>query len=208
MAMRFIDLFIIYLAMGSPFAVSLYLQDHSTTIVRRTLVFLYGLLAWPILASAMVYRLSPGKRIASERSADLVRVRNELEQVCLRYCTTGHAFVLRDALERYIGISIAAAQQSSNAAAEIFDIAEHPQPTTATMCLSRINLRKLQFHQTAARDELLRAVAQLGTAANGRALDLLRKLGKAVNDERFPADLHNVLNLHQFEDSAELRSAA
>ena len=208
--MRLIDLLIIYLALGAPFAVSLFLRDRALTIGKRTLTFLSGLLAWPVMVIAILYRLTSPKKIGSERSADLLRLRYELEQVCLNYCSTANAFTLRDALEKYIGISTAAAQESSDTVAEIFSQSEHPQPAMATRCLTRVNRRKLKFHQESARSELITAVFQPGIVGETktRMFSLLSRLASAVEDRGFPTDLHQLPSVTGRNIQSEFRTAA
>lgn len=169
--MKLIDLIIIYLACGSPFAVyQATNRQNGQTGINWMRVF-SSFLFWPAFAiSSLINRfiLNETRRKAALQNR-LEDVRLEFEQKVFSGESIASLFEFRETFYRFIGLSEAASEaRSGKANAEIFEISGHHNKALASRCLARKNKRRLAEHRSAAREEFVGLIARLAAARPDR----------------------------------------
>jgi hypothetical protein len=233
-AMRLSETITIYLAAGASFGVYDY---HCGRLSGRRfhslLQALHTMLLWPLVAvKILVSRQHTGKgksvdaaerahrefiekidRAHRDLAASLFKViestqvSNALERAKLERA----ACSAREAIEKYIGLTIAAAESSADAPAskrelELFRVAGRrgDDLLLAGRCIHRRNLARLITHQARARIELLHALADIREVAGSIVSDSnvasMRHLSVAT--VRFYSHAFNLLSLLEDETAA------
>ncbi len=189
--MYWLDLAIIYFALGAPFGVL------RITAKREITAFAYlrmtsGYLLWPLVAIRNVARFFTTKPVAQvEQTNELDAIRTELEQALF---ANGNAFSesaamrrdlhnFREVFYRYTGLAAAANAERTvqNAQSSGFpsSLIPHHSSLSRSACLRRRDRQKLEAQLTQARselidtlmsDKLLPALDQLATKLNDNAL--------------------------------------
>lgn len=189
--MYWLDLAIIYFALGAPFGVL------RITAKREITAFAYlrmtsGYLLWPLVAIRNVARFFTTKPVAQvEQTNELDAIRTELEQALF---ANGNAFSesaamrrdlhnFREVFYRYTGVAAAANAERTvqNAQSSGFpsSLIPHHSSLSRSACLRRRDRQKLEAQLTQARselidtlmsDKLLPALDQLATKLNDNAL--------------------------------------
>jgi hypothetical protein len=178
--MNFIDVLIIYLACGTPFAIyRIALSEHGPreTVVRSTRA---GIL-WPMVGAKTVLKKL---RMAPRFSGQLLR--REMEEALSAALPDLRTFKFREVFDRYSSLAIATASKVDPASVQVFDIAKVRAGAASTNCLARINGRKLDRHLSVARGELMEYVLSSGSA---HVADLAVSLAKEVGDPSLVAEL-------------------
>jgi hypothetical protein len=150
--MTWLDLTIIYLACGAPFAVyrvALSEFAPAETAVRSVRA---GLL-WPIVGAKTVVKML-GQASRSLQRPSLEMIRSEMEAALLAQDGGANVFAFREIFDRYAGLAAAVNSEGAPPAAALFEVEGHPSPAIGQACLSRIRRQKSARHLTAARDEL------------------------------------------------------
>ncbi|HEY0547590.1 MAG TPA: hypothetical protein VGC91_19575 [Pyrinomonadaceae bacterium] len=178
----------IYLAAGAPFAVSYFL--HARTGADRAHLMLKTIAAgllWP-LAALRILLARPTSKPAAESGSH--RREEKIEEAKRRLLAALHAVsemaapvvacekleraacVLRDSVERYVGLAHAAEESEMDAEPneselELFRLAgrKGDDLSLAGRCAHRRNVARLREHRTRARTDFLHALADLGEAA-------------------------------------------
>lgn len=180
------DIFVIYFSIGAPIAVYFYLQNLASTNrkkIRRQTVFAF--LFW--LPTALRYFSKAklfqndffperSKKIApvTERETNRHSLQKQFEKILPPGDSRVSVFELRETLERYAGLTLAARAASDGGDEEtnFFIAAQNKNPALAAKCLARRNRRLLFQHQTSARRDFLRTLALLSDIVSDR-----RRLG-------------------------------
>ncbi|HTH50682.1 MAG TPA: hypothetical protein VL501_02040 [Pyrinomonadaceae bacterium] len=152
--MSLFDLAIIYIACGAPFAV-FSLADPLESRGRRMLSAATALVLWPIVIVRPAQRLDLK---STEARADELAAR-----IGTRYGETASVrefCEFRDVLARYCGL--AGPGKAKASFREALELAEHPAPHLAAVCLQRRRRRIVDVHLAAARLDL---VSQLRNAS-------------------------------------------
>jgi hypothetical protein len=164
-AMNLFDLFIIYLACGAPFGVHRFLSRGDNSVSAYLESLLYALL-WILLIPRLLHNgVKSLLRIRADRTrsgpvtfdaSGLVRMIDESARTSGAY---PGLYTLRDAVDRYSGISSLLSEQDSwreSATDGIFSVSGHPVPDLGSICLRRRNRRDLERHHREAAEDLIR----------------------------------------------------
>lgn len=184
------DFMIIYLSVGAPFAVFVFLQKSDIDLVPRSAHAAIALLAWPFLASVFVYRrFFQGSETAGQALDRKIRsIRNQIEETIRRDGATISIHEWREAFERYIGLSLAIAEAEDHSNVhELFEVAGNKNGKLGTVCLNRRNHSRLIFHHTDARNDFLDALIRAGQGRE--SLTLAMELVTLLDDADALSDL-------------------
>ena len=205
--MRLSETITIYLAAGAPFAVSYFLhaRTHRGRAQLLLRAFAAGLL-WPLAALRIFFARHP-----QNAAADLVEIAEQLHEEKIdeakrNLLSALHAVsemangafggacekleraacVLRDSVERYVGLAHAAGEADADAQPnasefELFRIAGRrgEDLRLAGRCVHRRNVARLVEHQARARTELLHALAEIREAAESERPQLFANASAA-----------------------------
>ena len=165
--MYWLDLAIIYFALGAPFGVL------RITAKREITSFAYlrmtsGYLLWPLVAIRNVARFFTTKPVAQvTQTNELDAIRTELEKVLF---ANGNAFSestatrrdlynFREVFHRYTGLAEAANAQrtlhNAQSKTHLLSLIPHPSPLIRAACLARRDRQKLKAQLTQVRSELI-----------------------------------------------------
>lgn len=163
--MSFSEIFIIYLAIGAPFAVHSFFGGRMETDVRNAGISLLKLTFWPLFALYSGFRFLANSfrtaetgnelRVAAFRKAS-DEVRADLENLLISANREMRKGVLRD-FDRLSGVALAVAESEAvapTATPRIFEAADHPMPDLAARCIFRRNRSRLAEHRNRACDAL------------------------------------------------------
>jgi len=146
-----LDLAIIYLACGAPFAVNYsFRADDTFGFVELVKSFGVGV-AWPYFALMMLYTsiTAPKKHSADELAARRVieSVRHKLESHIASSMRPNEIFEFRDAVMRYAGLKVAEQMPTGNAPEMEFIAITYPQPNAAAAAIfERKHKARIEFH--------------------------------------------------------------
>ncbi len=186
--MNVLDLIIIYLACGSPFAVFQATNREKGKAGVNWMRVLGSFLLWPSFAAVLL----AGRIFANEsrRKADF---QNHLEDLRLEFERSAFAggsisslFEFRETFYRFAGLSEAVNEvHASSSNAEIFEISGHNNKSLASRCLARRNAAKVSFHRSAAREEFFQMITQLkeGGVDRVNVIELATELADHLKDK-------------------------
>ncbi len=155
--MSLVELIIIYLACGAPFAVF-----HATSLRSdsrsRWLVFLASLIGWPVFAAMLVTRRV---RIpVAVPDAEIEQLRVKMESAAFPDNEIQGVFDFRETFYRFVGLSNAVNEpEPDRPGADLFEIGGGGGQTPAR-CLARRNRIRLHRHYLKARREFMSSLAQ------------------------------------------------
>ena len=188
--MSWLDLAVIYLACGAPFAV-FRLTERTAKSRLPGLRAVSALLLWPAVLWRHV-RNAGADRQRPDNVLDLLRRRIEAELA--NTCDATGIFHFREVFSRYSGL-VAAAASDAEPDNEIYELSRHPSRALANVCLARRQKRVLARHLAHARVEFAEIVA----IPNSQLLsDLVLELAEYLDDA--------VLTLRSEEHTSELQS--
>ncbi|MFT3745036.1 MAG: hypothetical protein QM785_12175 [Pyrinomonadaceae bacterium] len=196
--MNFIDLIIIYLACGSPFAVFQATNRQKGRAGVNWPRVAASFFLWPAFAAILLAsKLFPNEASKkAEFQSRIEDIRLDLEQAAFAEASISSLFDFRETFYRFAGLSEAADEvQPSRSTAEIFDVTGHNNKALATRCLGRKNARKLAFHRTAAREEFVGLISQL-TLSSSDSIEITNvasELADHLND-KIAADAFRSMN--------------
>ena len=184
--MTWLDLAIIYVACGTPFAVyRLALTEHDAK--ETSLRSLRAGLLWPVVgAKTIITRFYLASRGLNGSRLDTIR--SEMEAILLAESSSQvYVFEFREMFDRFAGLATAANTHGPPPARALQAIAHTDSSPITEACLHRIQRGKLERHLTAARAEF-----QLWLSANRHAgLDeLASSLAVELCDDVLPNSLY------------------
>jgi hypothetical protein len=221
-AMRMIEAITIYLAAGAPFGVSYYLRREGRKGRASALLgSSWAMLLWPVAAAtAFLARKRKGEE-ETERESAALRIEEKIEQATRQLMamlfrveelawalpvrdgrrSERVTFVVRECVERYVGLTLSARDASADAPPttremELCRVAGRTGEDLrlAGRCIHRRNVARLLDHRERARTELLHALAELRewsgdapaqechtVAARHTSVAILRVYGQAIN---------------------------
>lgn len=155
---------------------------------------------WPFTLVSLLYRLAVKKRFdqkirrQNDTGLELKKLLTKVESVAHIGLQTITLFEFRSIFERYIGLAVAiSAPDQASEVAEIFGVSGHPNPETASACLARKAVNKLNYHFAQARCDFIDAVD--GLSAESRDPDMIGTLAieiaLAVDDPESVRKLRN-----------------
>jgi hypothetical protein len=181
---NWLDIVIIYLACGTPFAVyrvALSEYGANETLVRS----LRAALLWPIVgAKTVAKRIYLASRALRRLGLEAIRV--EMETLLSANVTNFEIFAFRELFERYSGLAHALDLPGEPPAAELLSVNGCGESETAKVCLVRTNQTKIARHLAAARSDLK---GYLRRDPSPRLLELAALLAKEVCDDQLTSEL-------------------
>lgn len=194
--MLILDVFVIYLACGAPFAVAAFLKPQQPTGFIDVLTSFGTVIYWPVLLPSAIRRVAY-LRVSTMYSPEMPQA--DSSESRLRAMLAAHwsaAFgndglvTFRDSLERYAALCRELqGVPMPDGENELGSIAGHPDPELNSVCQERRNRRKLELHRTYARSEFIESVDQLALAGRSEAVTVARRLSEAVGDDEALAEL-------------------
>lgn len=185
------DYIIIYLSIGAPFAVYIFMQAAKLSVGRRLLKSSVTLAAWPVFASISVcHKFGMGEfwpeSLSQEQILDgkIREIRNNIEEIVRGTSPAFSFFEWRNTFERYTGLAKAVAQsQNEIPEMELFGIGGQKNGRLGTVCLNRRNRNRLIFHHTQARIDFVDAlIDSVGIHESGAALRQAIELSDLLGD--------------------------
>jgi hypothetical protein len=199
--MTILEIIIIYLACGSPFAVGQLLRNERYFELQNVLSSVGSLFGWPLLVPKIARRIFTRRAQTKDYSPDgddpdsrLAQIKKTLEKEWCSVFGETKVIPFRNDLELYINISMALlhAEQTSSPEFELLDISDHTDNKVGNACLSRRNKQKLEVHRTASRNALVDAIFQLHEAGSALVLDTSIELAELVDDPECVKELKSV----------------
>jgi len=188
--MLVLDIVIIYLACGAPFAVAAFLDRAATHRFGHALTSFAAVLYWPLLVPTMLRRAggrgqyltnSPhGARSDSDSNEE--RLRSKLLDAWSRAFGSGDLQRFRETLERYAGLSLELGRKADPGDNDLMTIAGHPDPMIGHLCRVRLNRQKLELHRTNARMDFIDAIDILVSKGHPATIALAAQLAATVGD--------------------------
>ncbi len=173
-AMNILDATIIYLACGTPFGVYFLLKNRSvnfSTGIQSFFIAVFWipfalLLCWKRVTKELTKSDISEKSEASTSNGDhtLEGLKRRLELHLPKRNSSQMLFELREATERYEGLTLALNEKSDSetfANTELISILNHNNPDLASICFNRRNSAKLRVHQKKARNEFHAEISRL-----------------------------------------------
>lgn len=156
--MSLVELIIIYLACGAPFAVFKATSRDANTSTKW-LVFISALLGWPVFAAMLITRRI---RTATDGHDPVIeRLRKQMETAAFPDNEMQGVFDFREMYYRFVGLSNAVNEpESARPGTELFEIGGGVSNDTAARCLARRNRIRLHRHYLKARREFMSSVAE------------------------------------------------
>lgn len=197
--MSLVELVIIYLACGAPFAV-FKATSRDANASTKWLVFATALIGWPVFAALLIMRRV--RTASSSHEAAIEQLRVQMETAAFPDNEIQGVFDFRETFYRFVGLSNAVNEpEPDKPGTELFEIGGVGSSETAARCLARRNRIRLHRHYLKARREFMSSVAEradenLRSLASELAVHLgdplargeLSNPGKAKSDESVNRD--------------------
>ncbi len=161
--MNQIDLIIIYLACGAPFAVYYFLQNRR---LRYTKLFwiktTFAFILWLPLAAQLFWNkfsFFHSQFFLVNKEKSISSLQKQIEAILIESDSQISIYNFREVFERYAGLTKANSDKNnkiSDSEKEVFRISENANIELAAICQHRRNRKKLFFHHTLARQDFLR----------------------------------------------------
>lgn len=198
--MHWSDLLIIYLSCGAPFGVHYFLQKRDKTTVFGLFYRSCGVsLLWIAYAPYLLWRKNAAESITHKTffkpdpeisllGQQISVLQEQILQAFIELNSkTGlglHFFTFRDVLERYAGLTLALKADENTVGEsdfEIFRIAgrKKKELSLAGKCLAKRNSMRLKAHQSNAREDFFKQMADLANLSGARVL--VNGSGRAPN---------------------------
>lgn len=195
--MNISDLFIIYLAFGSPVAMYSLVRESKPFRITRLFFAAACLLFWPFATARWINKnreaLKPASLFVTRNGSDVSIMaeaeilRDRIVSIFRSHAGGPNFRSIGMLLERYSALSLALTTKDAdrNRGNELFELAAHPYPKIANLCANRRNRSRILRHLTSARSELIVAVGSIGTGKlfSNEAVNLLTKLAKLFDDQ-------------------------
>ena len=195
--MRISEAIIIYLSIGSPFAVNNFLRTRKNSVSNGILHASLAFLFWPIYAISLTKRVKMTKDDQNVNSLEsnildarldkkVGAVSSALEMFLTDSLPRMSVLEFREILNRYTGLTFALLSEASYrpssfsilipAGSENLDLNE--------ICMNRRNRKRLEAHRNRARNDFLALVSEV-TAVDGKHsafADLAFELARVISD--------------------------
>ena len=162
--MSLTDLFIIYLSLGAPAAITVFFEDRQRSLAATAAKAVGVFLFWPPKTTSLLRQhlreRSSGPKVeaTSGRGSGIDVIRSEILKAVKKLSLTESRLELRDIVERYVTLTREAAEPAANLETELFRVAGREKWIAGAACLSRRNAARLKRHQTDACRALFTAV--------------------------------------------------
>lgn len=156
--MSLVELVIIYLACGAPFAV-FKATSRDANASTKWLVFVTALIGWPVFAALLIMRRV--RTASSSHEAAIEQLRVQMETAAFPDNEIQGVFDFRETFYRFVGLSNAVNEpEPDKPGTELFEIGGVGSSETAARCLARRNRIRLHRHYLKARREFMSSVAE------------------------------------------------
>lgn len=156
--MSLVELAIIYLSCGAPFAV-FKATSRDAKASTKWLVFVAALIGWPVFAAILITRRV--RKAAATPEAVIESLRVKMESAAFPDNEIQGVFDFREMYYRFVGLSNAVNEpESARPGTELFEIGGGENNDTAARCLARRNRIRLHRHYLKARREFMSSVAE------------------------------------------------
>lgn len=156
--MSLVELIIIYLACGAPFAV-FKATSRDTKASTKWLVFVTALIGWPVFAAMLFTRHV--RTDADGHDPMIERLRTQMETAAFPDNEIQGVFDFRETFYRFVGLSNAVNEpEPDKPGTELFEIGGGGSGETAARCLARRNRIRLHRHYLKARREFMSSIAE------------------------------------------------
>lgn len=186
--MDLLDIAIIYLACGAPFAVQYSFRLKDEAGIETTAKCVLAGLAWPVFALLYVRdavkRLGRPTPIQSETKQLIDNIRQSLEDSVDLAGRPDAAFEFRRTVLRWAELAIAVRQPTASpAVAALWELSEHTRPNIASNAYIHREKRLLDAHLEAARKDFIDLAATFQDDGDFlvRTLDAARSLDDEVS---------------------------
>ncbi|MGI8669995.1 MAG: hypothetical protein ACR2J3_09160 [Aridibacter sp.] len=209
------DIAIIYLACGSPFGVYYFLnkrQSGNNILLKSLLLTIFWIpFAFRLLNTKVTKKLK-NNHLISRKEKKLFEMQKYFENFLPNDSKNISLFELRETVERYSGLTYVISGNNQNPAShekEIFKFNGNKNIEISALCLNRRNRKKLNSHQTQAREDFLNLLKILFASDSEQ-----QKLGKhtlefvkLLNDEKALVEIKRLINevSQSFEESHVLQ---
>lgn len=203
--MKISDFIIIYLACGAPFGVFYFLQHRRGKFSFLLYLKSIGLFfVWIPYASRLLHGFvtSRFQRFGSKVSAaeKLKNIEKQFSRLIFESDSNVSLYNFREVFDRYTGLTMAknsAEKVPPKASEEIFRVALRQNTKLGAQCLHRRNLKRIELHQTCARQDFVNLVSQFDNPISGtkQLKDLVFELSRILNDEKVFDDLCEIFAL-------------
>lgn len=198
--MTLFDLLIIYSACGAPFGVYYFLHYRKRSVSKQIwfktiLTFLFWIpFAYKLLRNGKIkrklfhLRFNVGNDSEPEMDKRLFSIGQQIEKLFLEIRYPISIYEVREVFERYSGLILAYKnpnRANNQFATEFFRIAGRENVKLGAICVERRNQKRLEFHQTQAREDFLKLLGNLATkTAQIKKLEFLTiQFVKTLKDE-------------------------
>jgi len=156
--MSLVELIIIYLACGAPFAV-FKATSRDAKASTKWLVFITALLGWPVFAAMLITRRV---RTATDGHDPIIeKLRTQMETAAFPDNEIQGVFDFRETFYRFVGLCNAVNEpEPDKPGTELFEIGGGGSSETAARCLARRNRIRLHRHYLKARREFMSSIAE------------------------------------------------
>lgn len=208
--MNILELTILYLACGAPFAVySVFNQQLRVNILKKAVWAILTILFWIPFALLLsrgfvTKKLKELNKRASKPGDPKLQTRiASLESLIAEILYRGKGqfsvFEVRELLGRYVGLTLETRNQEAAQTDEInelFGVADHPDSPLASACLNRRNRLRLKQHQMQARSELLHlfSVVNALAANKNEFLSAIAEFAELIGDQSMKNLISNGLS--------------
>lgn len=174
------DFLIIYFSIGAPFGVYTYFQsrielNRNSSRLKTLSAFFFWLPAairlirqYKLFDKAVSYVKNKKSLSTSPERKNIYAIQKQLEKHLSSDDSGISIFEFRQTLERYAGLTAAETETAGEAGNEFFEAAKNKNVELAAKCFYRRNRARLFFHQTSARQDFLRVIADLFVAVSNK----------------------------------------
>lgn len=141
---------------------------------------LAGVILWPVLAAQRLQQLASA---VVDEPDEAEKIFTAIDRV-LSDNDVPRSAPLRKAVERYIFLTAAwqGANSNRSKAGELAEIAGHPNPDLAAVCLARKERGKLKHHKIAAADDLLLELDQIPASLLSEITEAIERACESLGD--------------------------
>lgn len=207
--MNLFEFLIIYLACGAPVAVNYYFQNQARRNEKIAARAFFVFLGWlPFFLNSSFPSAFRWLKRGGEINEDfysfsvceekIYSTQKQLENIFLASGLELTVFEFREIVERYIGLSVAAENETSRATAaeeKVFHIAGLKKVELPALCLHRRNGKRLVRHQSQARRDFLQLIANLSVSHSNceKLCALAIKFVTLLNDAEAEKSIRDLL---------------
>jgi len=205
--MTFLDIVVIYLACGAPFAVHQMTRTESA-VSWQILSATATLLLWPFFAAKYLFTLFRSPKISG---SNVESFRTAIEAAGVANGQVGPLFEFRNVFYRYTGLLEALSHRPPDIQTHaLYDVVSHSAKDLASVCLLHQNKRKLTFHFARAQKEFTGILSEFDLGASSRlsVATLMAELCDHLDDFETSVKIRSVISSISDGDGAAITDKA